>query len=89
MRRTRLLFSMVTIFVFCWLPLNILNLAEDLDLPLKTWRWVLTLQYHILKQRIFSHSETLNFERGLENLFDILQPHIDRVKGNLKLIFFL
>ena len=38
MRRSHLLIATVCLFVICWLPLNIINLAEDLDLPLKTWR---------------------------------------------------
>ena len=37
-RRSHLLITTVILFVICWLPLNILNLGEDLDLPLQTWR---------------------------------------------------
>ena len=43
-RRSHLLITTVTLFVVCWLPLNILNLGEDLDLPLKSWRWVLFIE---------------------------------------------
>ena len=39
MRRSHLLLATVVLFVFCWLPLNILNLGEDLNMPLKSWRW--------------------------------------------------
>ena len=42
MRRTHILIVTVTLFVICWLPLNLLNLAEDLDLPLRFWSY-----YHI------------------------------------------
>ena len=37
-RRSHLLITTVILFVICWLPLNILNLGEDLDMPLQTWR---------------------------------------------------
>ena len=54
-RRSHLLLATVTLFVFCWLPLNILNLAEDLNMPLTTWRW------QWMKINNFSHSHLFRF----------------------------
>ena len=42
------LLATLALFVVCWLPLNILNLGEDLNMPLKNWRYSYTvLQYTI------------------------------------------
>ena len=38
-RRSHLLIATVILFVVCWLPLNVLNLGEDLNLPLKSWKF--------------------------------------------------
>ena len=37
-RRSLVLVATLGLFVVCWLPVNILNLGEDLDLPLRSWR---------------------------------------------------
>ena len=37
-RRSLVLVATLALFVVCWLPVNILNLGEDLDLPLRSWR---------------------------------------------------
>ena len=37
-QRSHHLVATVTLFILCWLPLNILNIAEDFNLPLRTWR---------------------------------------------------
>ena len=37
-RRTYLLLATLVLFIVCWLPLNILNLGEDLNMPLRSWR---------------------------------------------------
>ena len=37
-RRTSLLLATLLLFIVCWLPLNILNLGEDLNMPLRSWR---------------------------------------------------
>ena len=42
-QRSHLLVATVTLFILCWLPLNILNIAEDFDLPLRTWRYLLRI----------------------------------------------
>ena len=39
-RRSLVLVATLALFVVCWLPVNILNLGEDLDLPLRSWRLV-------------------------------------------------
>ena len=39
-RRSLVLVATLGLFVVCWLPVNILNLGEDLDLPLRSWRLV-------------------------------------------------
>ena len=38
MRRTLLMLATLVLFIVCWLPLNILNLGEDLNMPLRSWR---------------------------------------------------
>ncbi len=38
MRRSHLLLATLLLFIVCWLPLNILNLGEDLNMPLRSWR---------------------------------------------------
>ena len=32
--------TILLVFVLCWLPLNLINLMEDLDLQLHCWRSV-------------------------------------------------
>ena len=51
-RRTQLLLATLLLFIVCWLPLNILNLGEDLNMPLRAWRWTLylILQYILLSK---------------------------------------
>ena len=47
-RRSVVLLATLALFVVCWFPLNILNLGEDLNMPLKNWRYSYTiLQYTI------------------------------------------
>ena len=36
-RRRFVLFLMLLIFMICWLPINILNLMEDMAMPLNCW----------------------------------------------------
>ena len=31
--------SILVVFVTCWLPLNIINIAEDFDYSVHCWRW--------------------------------------------------
>ena len=38
-RRSGLLMSILVVFVLCWLPLNIINIAEDFDYSIHCWRW--------------------------------------------------
>ena len=36
-KRSFILFLMLLVFVICWLPINILNLVEDMGIPLNCW----------------------------------------------------
>ena len=31
--------SILVVFVICWLPLNIINIAEDFDYSIHCWKW--------------------------------------------------
>ena len=31
--------SILVVFVLCWLPLNIINIAEDFDYSIHCWKW--------------------------------------------------
>ena len=46
-QRSHLLVATVTFFILCWLPMNILNIAEDFDLPLRTWRYTFNSGYQL------------------------------------------
>ena len=35
--RNRVLLAMLLVFIICWLPLNLINLLEDLEFPLHCW----------------------------------------------------
>ena len=37
-RRSGILMSILVVFVLCWLPLNIINLAEDFNFNIHCWR---------------------------------------------------
>ena len=39
MRRNNVMIATMVLFVVCWLPLNILNLGEDFNIPLQNWRY--------------------------------------------------
>ena len=39
-RRSGILMSILVVFVICWLPLNIINLAEDFNFNIHCWRLV-------------------------------------------------
>ena len=36
-KRSFVLFLMLVVFVICWLPINIMNLVEDMGMPLNCW----------------------------------------------------
>ena len=42
-RRSRLLLAVLAGFVVCWLPLNLINIAEDFSYNVHCWRWYLVL----------------------------------------------
>ena len=31
--------AILLVFIICWLPLNIINLAEDFDFKIHCWEW--------------------------------------------------
>ncbi|XP_023340047.1 neuropeptide Y receptor type 5 [Eurytemora carolleeae] len=49
-RRTHILIAILVLFVICWLPLNLINLLEDVGVRLSCWRYYFFLFFcfHIL-----------------------------------------